>query len=76
MTQQQYTDLFNRHLNPTTFTGIQQQLRNANNTLNQLNTTTPDHNADFINWGNQNLITLGKQKSQMKNMNGQILNTN
>ena len=76
MTHQQYTDLFNRHLDPTTFTGIQQQLRNANNTLNQLNTNTANYNADFAtyntdfaNWANANLDWQEKQRKTTKSIN-------
>jgi hypothetical protein len=75
MTHQQYTDLFNRHLDPATFRTMNAHLRNANdaldaanNTLNDLNITAFEHRTDFNNYKTDSLVSLSKQKSQMKNI--------
>jgi hypothetical protein len=57
MTQQQYTDLFNRHFDPMQIT------------LNEVNSSTVRLNNDFNTFGNENLAALGKQRANMKNMN-------
>jgi hypothetical protein len=68
MTQQQYADLFNTHLNPATFRAMNQQLRDANNALNMIHNNTLDHSNNFLNWGNQNLATMKNQKNQLNSI--------
>jgi phage terminase Nu1 subunit (DNA packaging protein) len=57
ITQQQYADLFNRHIDP------------MQRSLNRLNNNTIRLNNDFNTFWNENLAALGKQRANIKNMN-------
>ena len=79
MTQQQYADLFNTHLDPATFRAMNQQLRAANAalgianvSLNQIQNMTNNQNIDFTVWANDSLVALGKQRTHLKNIYGKV----
>jgi hypothetical protein len=57
MTQQQYTDLFNTHFDPMQIS------------LNRLNNSSRQLNNDFNTFGGENLVALGRQRANMRNMN-------